>query len=113
MEPKQSLVKLNAEQMAELTQYLLGSSHTLDEFLDAIGGTFEQLYPSSFDNIDARIFHCDWCGYWYDIAHRDAVGEDFGASCCDGCVDLDIPPEDDEEDFIDNEDSALDDGDDA
>jgi hypothetical protein len=106
MEPKQSLVKLNDDQLNELFDYLIGSANTLDEGLASIELSFEQLDPSSFDNLYSHTFKCDWCGYWCD------ENENCGDQCCYTCAEEGKDMEDEDE-IIDNEDNSLDDGDDA
>ena len=80
MKTKGNLVRLNEDQLNELSDYLLGSTHTLDEGLASIGLTFDQLDNSSFDNLYASVFKCDWCGYWCDES------ENCGEQCCYQCA---------------------------
>lgn len=108
MEPKPNLVKLNEDQLNELTDYLLGSSLSINDGLSTMGLVVEQLDLSSFDDIDATMFRCDWCGWWCDS------DDNCGDQCCYQCSADGADTEDeDESDILDNSDSALDDGDDA
>lgn len=107
MEPKQSLIKLNSEQLDELYNYFIDTDLNLEDGLSHLELTIKQLESSSFDDIYSSIFKCDWCGYWYD------TDEDCGNYCCYSCTMEDKDLSEDDKEFIDNADNALDDGDDA
>lgn len=105
MEPKRLLVKLSQEQLDNLIMFLLDTDINIDRGLSFLELTADQLDPSSFDDLYSEIFKCDWCGWWWETS------EDCGENCCDRCSQIKLEDENDE-DIIDNEDSALDDGDD-
>ena len=87
-------INLNVDQLNELQEYLVGSTHTLDEGLEAIGVSWEQLSSTSFDAIDARMFLCQICGWWM------LSEEDSGYNICHKCQE-DADEDAQEEELID------------
>lgn len=99
MTAKPELVKLDKTQLDALEEYLVGSCNSLNGGLATLGLEYDQLDASSFDAIDARMFLCDKCGWWYK--EDDNAGTVTCYECYSMTHDDDILDEDDLLDYPD------------
>ena len=74
-----SQIILSQDQVAELVEYLRGSSNSLEDGFATIGVDMDTVCMSSFDAIDAQIFRCDSCSWWYD--ENDNTGDMLCQNC--------------------------------
>ena len=98
---KKLLTRLSKEQINELVDHLLGSGVSLDDGLEVLGLTFDQVHPDSFTNLDSRIFKCDACSRW---CNED---ENTGESICDYCREVLLDISDGEEKDCEHEEGIL------
>lgn len=98
-----SQIILSEDQVKELAEYLLGTCNSIYDGFAMIGVDKDRVAAQSFDAIDAQIFLCDTCGWWYPES------ENSGQQTCTDCNEQEI--EEDEEYIEDDfEDKDFEDG---
>lgn len=92
MRPKITSVSLPSNQISKLCSYLQGTTKTIDEALEhcAIrsGGEFvveENLSLPTLHKIDAHVFLCAHCGWWFDVEEESEVASRDSELVCREC----------------------------
>lgn len=83
-------VRLSEDQVTQLTEYLVGTTNTLEGGLLVIGieRNESDLDQETCDLIDEEIFECTLCGWWCCM-HDDLADTDNGEQLCLDCYDPD------------------------
>lgn len=80
--------KFTSEQLNELVSALQG---TCDELNSAINELFgddysdDDLTEDDHNFIDNEIFHCDDCGWWYEVVEQSEVEDEKVCNDCNEC----------------------------